>query len=221
MIVGNGMIAKRFREFDDPKFCLFASGVSNSCENNIEEFHKEADMLRYYIKAFTHRRFVYLSSSLVDTGLKLPYYEHKKYMEKIIEYESNNYLIIRLSQVLGKKGNPNTLINSLSTKIKNDNPISVQKDTYRGIIDVDDFFIMFPFLIQHHNKIITFSYVERVQVIDVACILYNYYKKQPNIIFSKKGHSVPRENSDCIPYILRNLCINPEDYTEKVINKYL
>jgi hypothetical protein len=42
MVVGNGMIAKRFSSYtDDNKWLVFASGVSHSLSNSPEEFERE------------------------------------------------------------------------------------------------------------------------------------------------------------------------------------
>lgn len=47
MIVGNGLIAKEFLEYSNSKnILIFASGVSNSKEERVDEFLREENLLR-------------------------------------------------------------------------------------------------------------------------------------------------------------------------------
>jgi hypothetical protein len=45
MIVGNGIIGNRFRfDFNDDDYLIFASGVSDSTEENLNEFYREENL---------------------------------------------------------------------------------------------------------------------------------------------------------------------------------
>ena len=46
MIVGNGLIAKALQKIDAPEMVFFASGVSNSLENNKKAFEREVNLLK-------------------------------------------------------------------------------------------------------------------------------------------------------------------------------
>ena len=104
MIIGNGLIANGFDKYrynDD--VLIFASGVSNSMENNENEFNKEYELLKDSIDIPS--KLIYFSTcSIVDDSNKSPYILHKIKMEKLIRENSNNYLIFRLPIVVGNIG---------------------------------------------------------------------------------------------------------------------
>jgi DNA topoisomerase-2 len=68
MLVGNGMIAMAFNKYIyDDDILLFASGVSNSKEQDNNEFQKEIDLLNFHLKTIKNKKtlnsgrgFVYL-----------------------------------------------------------------------------------------------------------------------------------------------------------------
>ena len=137
MIIGNGLIATAFNKFGNDSVIIFASGVSNSVNPTVEDCLREETL----IKTFTNskKQFVYFSScSIFDTTMKDSIYvNHKIRMEKLIEDLFQNYLIVRLPIVVGKSNNPNTHINSLVTKINNDNELTIFTRASRYLIDVD------------------------------------------------------------------------------------
>ena len=46
MIIGNGLIASLFNEYDKENVVFFASGVSNSSETRREEFLREENLIQ-------------------------------------------------------------------------------------------------------------------------------------------------------------------------------
>jgi len=65
MIVGNGMIAKKFKKYKDKgNVLIFASGVSNSNETRCTNFSKELKMVKHALKNFNDKQFIYFSSPL-------------------------------------------------------------------------------------------------------------------------------------------------------------
>jgi len=84
MIVGNGMIATKFKRYEDQDDVLiFASGVSNSSETKDISFLRELEMVKSCLDNFSDKRFIYFSScSLEDIELKnTPYHLHKKILK--------------------------------------------------------------------------------------------------------------------------------------------
>jgi hypothetical protein len=77
MIIGNGLIAKKFKEnFFDENYVIFASGVSSSKEDNDEEYIKEEKLLSNTINNFNNLKIIYFSSVFCD------YYDNKYYNHK-------------------------------------------------------------------------------------------------------------------------------------------
>ena len=85
MVIGNGMIAKRFAAYTgNDQFIIFASGVSNSRTNDTAAYNREAALLLDTIKHNKDKTLVYFSTcSIYDPGEKdSPYVLHKLKMEK-------------------------------------------------------------------------------------------------------------------------------------------
>ncbi len=60
MVIGNGLIGNIFKLVDSDNYLIFASGVSNSMENNDGEFNREFDLLKSHIN--TNKKFIYFST---------------------------------------------------------------------------------------------------------------------------------------------------------------
>src|SRR5690349_6695322 len=104
MVIGNGMIAKRFNSYKDNKDVLiFASGVSNSKNRNQAQYDRESDLLEKTIEANPSKVLVYFSTcSIKDPGeANSPYVEHKKQLEDLIQKKLERYYIFRVSNIAG------------------------------------------------------------------------------------------------------------------------
>lgn len=135
MIVGNGNIASVLPKRDDLLF--FASGVSNSQETRESEYQREISLLMQQPK---DKHIVYFSSLAVFKSEKkyTRYIRHKREMEKTIKAYFEPYTIIRIGNIGWKNDNPNTIINFLKNKIKNNEEFEIQ-NVYRYIINKEDF----------------------------------------------------------------------------------
>lgn len=136
MIVGNGDIATALREnkdFETTKdIVFFAAGVSNSKEIRSEEFFKELDLLNSQPSI---KHLVYFSSlSIYHT--QSPYTLHKLNMEKFVKKTFVTSTIIRLGNIIWGN-NPNTFINNLTNKIKNNEEFAIY-DEYRFLCSKEE-----------------------------------------------------------------------------------
>ncbi|GAB3898608.1 hypothetical protein GCM10028803_18370 [Larkinella knui] len=141
MVVGNGMIARRFSDFDDrDDVLIFASGVSNSKENRPAEFAREQKLVEESIAWSENRLFIYFSTcSVTDpTEQGSLYVRHKLFLETYIAENCAHYLIIRASNVVGGTENPHTVLNFFVNRIRNQEPFDVWQGASRNLIDVDD-----------------------------------------------------------------------------------
>lgn len=104
MVIGNGMIAKRFSSYqDNDKFILFASGVSNSKNIDLSEYNRETELLKKTVTENPGKTLVYFSTcSIYDpeeqTGL---YVRHKIEKEDYIRQYADRYFIFRVSNIVG------------------------------------------------------------------------------------------------------------------------
>ena len=138
MIVGHGDLASVLKDRED--WIFFASGVSNSREERESEYQREVDLL---MDQDTNKHLVYFSSLSIfyaDTR----YTQHKLYMESLVKHNFDHYTIVRLGNITWGK-NPHTIINFFKNQKKNHEKIEIQ-DTYRYLIDKDEFLYWMNFL---------------------------------------------------------------------------
>ena len=138
-IIGRGDVASVLQ--DREGFTFFAAGLANrepiSFPVRLLEFHKLADVSfangnQDYWK---DKMFVYFSSLSIYYADN-EYTTHKLWVERMIKINFPNSCILRIGNITWGD-NPNTLINSLKHKIKNNIPFEIQ-DTYRYLIDKDE-----------------------------------------------------------------------------------
>lgn len=161
MIIGNGIIANAVRSYDREDIIFFASGVSNSLETRVSEFEREFSLLKTVYENNREKKLIYFSTLSIHDQSKQnsPYVIHKKQIENYIENNIGNYLILRIGNIVGKGGNPNTLFNFLKTQITSNNEFTLHLKARRLLLDIDDIckFIESQGL-QAHNKAVNFSF---------------------------------------------------------------
>lgn len=172
MIVGNGLVANAFRESDREDVVFFASGVSNSLEKNPEQFLREENLLRKTLEENPSKIFVYFSTcSIYDSSKNdSPYVNHKLAMEHIVSTISNRYLIARVSNAVGKGGNPNLLMNYIYRSILNQDEITIHQNAKRNLIDVQDVAKLVLWILNEKelNKIYNIAYLRNFSIQEVV-----------------------------------------------------
>ncbi len=141
MVVGSGMIARRFSHFADrDDVVIFASGVSNSKETRPEPFARERQLVEETLHQTTGSLFVYFSTASVDdpTEQGSPYVTHKLALEQLIADQATDYLLVRASNVVGGPGNPHTILNFFVDRIRRNEPFTIWQHASRNLIDLDD-----------------------------------------------------------------------------------
>lgn len=133
MIIGSGNIAKCLTDREGAIF--FASGVSNSSAHDTSQFHREWGMIYEHVHK-TDCFFYFSSARLNFTNEQIgytPYEWHKVKIERYIREYFENYVILRIGNLIGDT-NPNTFINYI--KDRQSKGLSVEiKDEYRYMID--------------------------------------------------------------------------------------
>lgn len=131
MIIGNGDIASVLPDREDLLF--FASGVSNSKEDDEAAYNRERNLLLSQKK---DKHIVYFSSLAVFYS-NTRYVKHKLEMEAIVKFWFKKHTIVRLGNITWGK-NPHTLINYFRRMIREGRPYQIDH-AYRYIIDQDEF----------------------------------------------------------------------------------
>jgi len=217
MVIGNGLLASAFSDYQhDDRYVIFASGVSNSSETDEVQFVMEEKLLRSTLRENKEKHIIYFTSFIYFKKYGI----HKMLMEDIIQMSGVSYTILKLSQVIGRGGNPANLFNYLVNNIKNGQVINVYNDTYRSLIDVEDVRRIVDF-VRNKYVYVSFPYVEKLLIKDIVLLISKALNKNPMINFvDSQGFYYP-DRTLLVDYILEELNITPEGYTERIINKYI
>ncbi|MBS7333249.1 MAG: NAD-dependent epimerase/dehydratase family protein, partial [Weeksellaceae bacterium] len=171
MIIGKGLIASQFLEHDREDVVFFASGVSNSSETKKEEFLREQNLIEETIRLYSDKLFIYFSTCSIYDSSKYnsPYVLHKLHMEEIIKEYASKYLILRVSNAVGKGGNPNLLMNYIYSQISSDKELIIHQNATRNLIDVEDVKnITLSYLKNNDfNKIVNVAYIENYYIQEI------------------------------------------------------
>jgi nucleoside-diphosphate-sugar epimerase len=224
MVIGNGLIAsafKNYEKYDD--IIIFASGVSNSHETYSAAFLREKILLERTLRKNKDRLIVYFSSAGMFDETKNLYLMHKYAMEHIIMDSGNHYIILRLPQVIGDGGNPNTLVNFIVNKIKKDEIIDVYENAYRSIVDVEHIerIIYTLHTIEHNYGRYNLHQIERIRVADLVNLIGIQLGIVPKINYIPSQIDIELKNSIIFTPLLKYLKIKDKSYTQMTIQKYV
>ena len=221
MIIGNGLLGSAFIEFDLPEVIFFASGVSNSSEISEKEFNREENLIHKILGDNPQKQFVYFSTcSIYDSSKNgSPYVLHKLKMEQIIINKASNYLILRVSNAVGKGGNPNLLMNYIYSSILNKKKITIHKNAKRNLIDVEDVVKISHNIISNNikNKIINIAFKENIAIENLVNNFEKILKTKTEKVYIEIGESYSIDIQNIKAYF-RNTDVN--NYLENIINKY-
>lgn len=140
MIVGTGLIANAFNKgnFDHTNFIVFASGVSNSREERIEEYEKELTLLTNTLNHNQDKKLIYFSSCNITSTDASVYLQRKELIEDYIKRNASNHLILRLPNVVGHSTNRFQLLNYFYFTLLEQKDLTVKVNYIRHLLDVDD-----------------------------------------------------------------------------------
>ena len=224
MIIGNGLIANLFRENDKEDIVFFASGVSNSLETEKSAFMREENLLRKTLEENPEKIFIYFSTcSIYDSSKNGSFYvNHKLRMEKIVEELANQFLILRVSNAVGKGGNPNLLMNYLVNAFHQEKEITVHTLATRNLIDADDIKkITLKFINENIlNRIINVAYLENFSTSEILEILEKYFNKSAKTSLIKSGQSYLISIPEVESYFTENNLTNKEAYLCRILDRY-
>ena len=224
MIIGNGLIANLFRENDRENVVFFASGVSNSLETEKSAFLREENLLRKTLEENPEKIFIYFSTcSIYDSSKNGSLYvNHKLKMEQIVEELANQFLILRVSNAVGKGGNPNLLMNYLVNAFHQEKEITVHTLATRNLIDADDVKnITLKFINENSfNKIINVAYLENFSTIQILEILEKHFNKTAKTYLVKSGQSYLISIPEAEAYFTENKLTEKKEYLLRIIKRY-
>lgn len=224
MIIGRGLLASLFTDYDREDTIFFASGVSNSLENRPEEFAREEHLIKQTIADNPEKIFVYFSTCSIYDSSKTgsDYVLHKLKMEQLIKNACEKYLILRVSNAVGKGGNPNLLMNYLVRSIKNNETINVHTKATRNLVDADDIKNITFALLENQtlNRIVNVAYFQNYAIIEILEIIERFYNTKLNLNLIKSGSGYDINVPEVEDYFRNNGLTNKESYLTRILEKY-
>ena len=212
MIIGSGLIAKAMQPIDRDDITIFASGVSDSRETRVSEFKRERELL----KSNMGKKTIYFSTVPKNASL---YMAHKQEMEDMVRM-NNDHLIVRIQYIVGHGGNKANLFNYLRSQIQGNKQVTVYKDLYRSLNDIDDIVKLMKILHACQGTI-TISGIESLPIEIIVKKMFHYSGKKENIKVVYGGREELIENDDIVDRWIEYLKLKKEGYTDCVIKKYL
>lgn len=224
MITGNGLIAKSLQCIDSDDVLFFASGVSNSLETRCSEFEREYALLKSNMESNPEKTLVYFSTcSIYDSSKNNSHYVlHKLKMEQIIAETCDHYYILRVSNAVGKGGNPNLLINYLVREIESNSKITVHTKATRNLIDVEDVRKITAEILKNFtpNQIFNLAYLRNFSIIEITETISEVLKKEPLLQLQNEGSGYEIEVSKIENYFKENHLTDKDQYLSNLITKY-
>ncbi|MFY7846128.1 hypothetical protein [Chryseobacterium gambrini] len=222
MIIGNGLIANSLKNIDTENYLYFASGVSNSLETRSSEFEREFSLLKNSIIQHKENKLFYFSTLSVNDLSKQqsPYVLHKLEIENFIKETCKNYIILRVGNIVGKGGNPNTLFNFLKTQIIQGSNFMLHQKARRLLLDIDD---ITEFLESNsanvNNQTINFAYPYYYDLKEIVEAIRNKLQKEANYQESDEGDFYKVDFDESVNDFFRG--IDAENYLKNLAEKYI
>ncbi len=139
MIWGSGLIGTALRPFDRSDATFFAAGISDSTCTDPAEFARETALVNTALESDAGTMVYFSTASAYDPSkADSPYVAHKIAMEKLVARGAESWLCLRISNVVGRGGNPNLFLNYLVQSMRQQRPVRVYSRATRNLIDVAD-----------------------------------------------------------------------------------
>lgn len=226
MIIGNGMIAKRFSGYQrQDDFVVFASGVSNSKSQRGADYAREMDLLQTTLADHSEKHFVYFSTcSIYDPTEQASHYvQHKLKVEDYIRLNAKRFHIFRVSNVVGASGNPNTIFNYYINHIRANTNFDIWMHASRNLIDIDDVFAFVDHILKqglYQNAVTNIANKESYHVLSVVKAIEQFLQQEGSYTLVERGSSFEIDVSAIIS-IARLLQIDfGPDYLSRLLQKY-
>jgi len=224
-VIGNGLIGTEIKKnIQKNNLLFFTSGVSNSNEERDIEFLREKNLFYENTKNLnsTYKVIYFSTYSIFDNTLtSSAYKKHKLEMEKIVQ-KLDNHLIIRLPNVIGNGGNPNTMVNFFKNSIMNNQQITILKNAYRNFLDIDDIICFIKHIDQDSPKIINLVHPVSYRVTEILECIEIKMGKKVTIKKIEGGENYFLQPDEFVLNILKNCGLDlTKNYLDKLLNKYI
>ncbi|MSP53880.1 MAG: glycosyltransferase [Gammaproteobacteria bacterium] len=226
MLIGSGAIADRFSEFElQTKYLLYVGDINHSSICDSKVIRAEEVSLVKALQTHPKCRFIYFSScSIVDEeAQKTEYVQHKIRMEEFIRASAENFLIVRLPQLLAISDTKSSLVNTLVDAIINERRFDLWKNAQRNLIDIDDVHAVVTLILTKNllkNSTVDVASTCQTTVLQLVQEIERFFGTTAQYTLVDRD-SIQAPNVTSIQPILDELCINFSDtYIQTGLRKY-
>ena len=226
MVIGNGLVAKRFESYGrENDFLIFASGVSNSKTKNTDLYEREMELLEEHVRQYNTRSLVYFSTcSIYDPQEKeSAYVKHKLQIEDFIKTRVKQFSIFRISNLVGKSSNPNTLLNFFFNHVKSGVNFDVWTHACRNLFDIDDAYLIIDHILKNNlfpNGIVNVASPENIPVKKIIESIETFLGIRSNYIEIEKGTCFDIDTTPIQPVIQKLGIGFGAEYVRDLLHKY-
>lgn len=245
-IIGRGFVAQNFRAIAHrhPDAVVYATGVASTTATSSADFDRDAAQLYDTIRACRRggRRLVYLSTAsaamygpsdgaaMEEDGPvfpSLPYGRHKLAMEVAVARSGVDFLICRMTNLVGGSQRPHQLLPSLVTQVRSGR-VRVHRGAHRDLLDVAHARAAMDSLLEAGvgNEVVNLASGFSVPVEQViACIeeRLGVRAERETVAPAGRGSAAPvsiAKLSRLVPGIEQRFGLGPR-YFESVVGRYL
>jgi nucleoside-diphosphate-sugar epimerase len=226
MVVGKGLIASMFFTYQSTaEKIIFASGISNSSIVDLPGATRESSLMSEYINRFPDAQIIYFSTASVydDSRSDSFYVQHKLRMERLIRDNASNYVIFRVSNIVGGGQNPHTLINYFLGQIALDRPLEIWQYATRNIIGLHDFFSIVDSCIriqQPINEVINVANPFNYTILQIVDSISRFKNKVPILYLKNEGTPYFIDTSP-IKVLIEDIGLDfSGNYLDKLLKRY-
>jgi len=225
--IGHGLLAQRFDSVaTDSHYTIFASGVSNSAENDKAAFDRERTLL---LKSSEASPLVYFGSCSIEmpSSKWTPYINHKHEMEELM-VDAKLGVVLRLPNVVGIGGNPNTMFNFFRYAIQEGKKIVLRANAKRSLIDIDDVAsltedVLKNFVVNNppSDRVFRFVVPQQYQVLDIIKEIEGILDIEALVEIAGEDFLDIKSSSYVSDAISRGIIEFKDDYLSHLVKKYL
>ncbi len=235
VIIGKGMIANAFMGNSTHILdsIVFASGVSNSACTEQKLYEKERLLLERTVNSCLQKghKLIYFSSAGAVYGNCEEVMNEESTVKPVSDYGINkvkyenyiknsgvNYLILRVSNVIGRNQNQNQLVPYLVSKILGGN-VKIYREASRDLVDVEDLVEWTLQLMHTADNKLTINMVSGIAVPVNRMVeeLMTIMNKDANIVMINGGDKHLFSNNKLVAHIKKKPLTT---YWKDVLRKY-
>lgn len=226
MIVGNGLVANAIRSLDRKGVTFLAAGVSDSKCKDLNEYEREQKLVEKIVEESKGDLLVYFSTySVNDPAMRENLYVKRKLeIESYISTHCSSYIIVRISNLVGQRGNPKNVFNFFYYSIVTGQRFSLWSNARRNLITEEDFVKVVNHILEvkakeGYNCIVNAINSRSFSVLEIVQSIENYTGIQA-LYELVEIESVPINQEQDADRWFADLEISTDEYLKKILDKY-